>query len=350
MIKVVLSNEILNRLIQIEKNRDALDSISLTETLSSKLRKNTRKRSSYASNRIEGNPLTFEQASDAIDAKTRHFLKPEQEIRNYYLALEMLERKLKEKEKLSLDLVLEIQKQIVKGESGEKVGLRGPMPPGMLFAVYDSLTGKPDYIPPLYSEVPALLKELIEYVNSSDDHPVIKSAVFHYQLVTIHPFEDGNGRTARILSDYILKYYGYGFRDMGALEEYISYDLDDYYSSLQMGLPVLYYEGRNNPPHPEIWINYYLKIFSLYSAKVLENTCNLNDADLKNRLSHLSPKTRMFITYLKDKKVSQFTPVEMARKLSVTNRTVINWSTELCANGFLEPVDAKKRIRSYRVV
>ena len=350
MIKVNLTNEILKKLIQIEKNRDAMERTSLPVTLSNRLRKNTRKRSSYASNRIEGNPLSFEQAVQAIDSKNRHFLKPEQEIRNYYLALEMLDRKLEERKPFSLDLILETQNQIVEGESEEKKGLRGPMPPGMLFAVYDSATGQPEYIPPQYSDIPALLDELIDYVNNSDDHPVIKSAVLHYQLVTIHPFEDGNGRTARILSDYILKYYGYGFKDMGSLEEYISYDLDEYYRSLQMDLPPLYYEGRNNPPHPEIWINYYLKIFSLYSSKVLDTTTGISTDNMNERLSHLSLKAKTFLKYLEKNSIKTFTPIELAEKLHVTNRTIINWSTELCENGFLEPVIVSKRIRRYRIL
>ena len=83
-----------------------------------------------------------------------------------------------------------MQKLVEKGASKEKIGLRGPMPPGVLFAVYDSKTGNPDYIPPEYCDIPGLLDELVEYVNTTDDHPLIIAAVVHYQLVTIHPFED----------------------------------------------------------------------------------------------------------------------------------------------------------------
>lgn len=75
-----------------------------------------------------------------------------------------------------------------------------------------------DYIPPEYCDIQGLLDELIEYVNTTDDHPLIVAAVVHYQLVTIHPFEDGNGRTARLLSCYIMDLNGYGFNGIGSLE------------------------------------------------------------------------------------------------------------------------------------
>ena len=116
MINVKLDWGILNSILQIEKSKNSLDLVKIPINLSNKFRKNTKKRSSYASNKIEGNPLTYEQADAAIEAKNRHFLKPEQEIRNYYLALELLEKKLENKEPLSLKLLLEVQKQICEGE------------------------------------------------------------------------------------------------------------------------------------------------------------------------------------------------------------------------------------------
>jgi Fic family protein len=349
MIKTTLNNGILNKILEIEKNKDALNLVKLPLNLSNKFKKNTKKRSSYASNRIEGNPLTYEQAGAAIESKNRHFLKPEQEIRNYYLALELLEKKLENKELVSLKLILEVQKQICDGEPKEKIGLRGAMPPGVLFAVWND-DGTPAYIPPEYSEVPTLLDELLKYINDSDDHPLIKAAVIHYQLVTIHPFEDGNGRTARIISNYYLSLSGYGFKNVGSLEEYMSYDIDEYYDSIQMNLPVLYYDGRNNPPHPEIWINYFLKIFSLYASKVLsialKETSNYED----ERLLHLSNKTKSFLNYLKEHNITRFTPIDVASKLKVTNRTVINWCAELVNNGYLKPILVNKRIRQYELI
>ena len=253
MIKVTLTNEILKYITEIEQNRYKVSSIKLSQTVMNKLRKNSKKKSTYASNKIEGNPLSEKQVDEVIENDERkHYLKPEQEVRNYFLALNFLEKKITKKETFSKKLILDVQKLVEKGASKEKIGFRGPMPPGVLFAVYDSKTGRPDYIPPEYCDIPNLLDELVTYVNTTDDHPLIVAAVVHYQLVTIHPFEDGNGRTARLLSGYIMDLNGYGFNGIGSLEEYFAYDIDEYYESIQMGLPALYYSGRDNPPHPEI--------------------------------------------------------------------------------------------------
>lgn len=350
LIRVTLTNEILKRISEIDENRFSLSTIELPAVTKNRLRKNSKKKSSYASNKIEGNPLTEQQANEAIDSDPhKHFLKPEQEIRNYFMALNFLEEKLKKKEHLSQDMILKVQAIVEKGASKEKIGLRGPMPPGVLFAVYDSETGVPEYIPPEYTDIPVLLDELVEYVNTTDDHPLIIAAVVHYQLVTIHPFEDGNGRTARLMSGYILDYYGYGFNGIGSLEEYFAYDPDEYYSSLQMGLPALYYSGRDNPPNPEIWINYFLKMMVLYSKKVYELSKASEEDELAGSFSYLNTKEKEFLAFLLKKKLYEFTPIEVSRMIGVTNKTVINRCAKLVNQGFLVPVIVKTRIRSYRL-
>ena len=145
LIKVTLSNEILKKISAIDENRFSLSTIELPPMAKNRLRKNSKKKSAYASNKIEGNPLTEQQAEEVIDRdEHKHFLKPEQEIRNYFLALNVLEEKLKKKEAFSKEMILEVQAMVEKGASKEKIGLRGPMPPGMLFAVYDSVTGVPE--------------------------------------------------------------------------------------------------------------------------------------------------------------------------------------------------------------
>ncbi len=287
-----------------------------------RLRKNSKKKSSYASNKIEGNPLSEKQVDGVIERDERkHYLKPEQEVRNYFLALNFLEEKVSKKEKFSQKLI----------------------------AVYDSKTGNPDYIPPEYCDIPGLLDELVEYVNTTDDHPLIVAAVVHYQLVTIHPFEDGNGRTARLLSGYIMDLNGYGFNGIGSLEEYFAYDIDEYYESIQMGLPALYYSGRENPPHPEIWIHYFLRMVKLYSGKICDLQLASEEEDIAGSLSFLKGREKELLQFLIKNYRGEFTPIEVSRELSVTNKTIINRLAVLVKNGFAVPILVNERIRSYEL-
>ena len=67
MIKVTLSNEILKYITEIDKNRYNVSSVNLSPNIANKLRKNSKKKSSYASNKIEGNPLTENQVDEVIE-------------------------------------------------------------------------------------------------------------------------------------------------------------------------------------------------------------------------------------------------------------------------------------------
>ena len=258
-----------------------------------RLRKNSKKKSSYASNKIEGNPLSEKQVDEVIESDERkHYLKPEQEVRNYFLALNFLEKKVSKKEKFSQKLILEVQKLVEKGASKEKIGLRGPMPPGVLFAVYDSETGNPDYIPPEYCDIPGLLDELVEY---------------------------------------------------------FAYDIDEYYESIQMGLPALYYSGRENPPHPGIWIRYFLRMVKLYSGKICDLQLASEEEDIAGSLSLLKEREKELLQFLIKNYRGEFTPIEVSRELSVTNKTIINRLAVLVKNGFAVPILVNERIRSYEL-
>lgn len=258
-----------------------------------RLRKNSKKKSSYASNKIEGNPLSEKQVDEVIERDERkHYLKPEQEVRNYFLALNFLEEKVSKKEKFSQKLILDVQKLVEKGASKEKIGLRGPMPPGVLFAVYDSKTGNPDYIPPEYCDIPGLLDELVEY---------------------------------------------------------FAYDIDEYYESIQMGLPALYYSGRENPPHPEIWIHYFLRMVKLYSGKICDLQLASEEEDIAGSLSLLKGREKELLQFLIKNYRGEFTPIEVSRELSVTNKTIINRLAVLVKNGFAVPILVNERIRSYEL-
>jgi Fic family protein len=63
------------------------------------------------------------------------------------------------------------------------------------------------YVDPM--DVPLLMQQLMEWYRTADVHPIEKAADFHYRFIRIHPFDDGNGRVARLLANYILMRHGY---------------------------------------------------------------------------------------------------------------------------------------------
>ena len=116
-----------------------------------------------------------------------------------------------------------------------------------------------------------------------------------------------------------------------------------------MGLPALYYSGRDNPPHPEIWINYFLRMVELYSNKVCDLQFTSNKAEVEGSISYLKGKEKELLLLLIKKYKREFTPIEVSKELKVTNKTVINRLSVLSKNGFVVPIMVNQRIRSYEL-
>lgn len=109
----------------------------------------------------------------------------------------------------------------------------------------------------------------------------------------------------------------------------------------------MYYSGRDNPPHPEIWINYFLRMVELYSKKAYELSLDASSNELTISLSYLNIKEKEFLKFILENHINEFSPIEISKKLNVTNKTVINRCTKLTSNGFLTPNIVKERIRTY---
>ena len=103
-------------------------------------------------------------------------------------------------------------------------------------------------MPPEAHDVSPLMKGLVDWINESIKEqelpaPIIAGLV-HYQFATIHPYYDGNGRTARLLTTFMLHKMGYGMKGIYSLEEYYAKNLQGYYKALTIGKSHNYYGGR----------------------------------------------------------------------------------------------------------
>ena len=102
-------------------------------------------------------------------------------------------------------------------------------------------------MPPEAHDVPGLMAAMVRWIKEAGNKRVpvpLIAGLAHYQFVTIHPFYDGNGRTARLLATYLLHVGGYGMNGLFSLEEHHARDLPGYYSALAVHPHHNYYEGR----------------------------------------------------------------------------------------------------------
>lgn len=160
----------------------------------------------YTSNALEGNSLTLSETKVLLEDGITVGGKP---IRDCYEATGharaydyMLEIARGGPLQFSKDDILHLHRLFYSGIDGERAGRYRE---GQVF-----ITGT-EYVPPAAEDVPGLMRELVNDLNGKKDvlHPVQLAAYAHRRLVDIHPFQDGNGRTARLLMNLILINKGY---------------------------------------------------------------------------------------------------------------------------------------------
>ncbi len=343
------THTLVNALIKIEKYKTALDYLYLPTRTKQKLLYEAKLKKTHFSTSIEGNILSYNQVEQVIRNKDdSRRLSYEQEVQNYWDALSFLEEAAKKKRKIDLDLIYELHDIIERKGKIKRIEFREPTPPGVLFAVYDSVTRQPEYIPPESKDIKPLIDELLQWYTLTNNIPVpIKAAIIHYAFASIHPFSDGNGRTSRALATYVLMIDNYDFKGFNSFEEYYMSDLDGYYSSLQMNLPPLFYEGRENPPHLEIWLEYFCKIMALNAEKIYLQALEASQKNDNNILANLTKKDLTLIRYCLENNLKTIKPKELSNLFGVTPRAITKWAVEWINKGILEPASGSKRITEY---
>lgn len=349
--KFVYTTDIINDLLKIERYRTALEYLYLPARVKQELIYKAKMKKTHFSTSIEGNLLSYDQVERVISQKGNNTrINAEKEVLNYWDALTFLEKSHSVHRKLSVDFIRELHGHIAKKKNSYKKSVfRGEMPPGVLFAVYDNRTGAPEYIPPEWTDIETLMNDLVNWYHAQNELPApVKAAIIHYQFATIHPFEDGNGRTARALSTYVLMQNGYDFKGFNSMEEYYALDLDGYYENLQMGLPALYYDGRNNPPHLEQWIGFFLRIMALNAEKIYEMAQKATEkAGINPLLDGLSKKDKKMLRYVLENHLDFIKTKDLAEVFMVTPRAVSKWCHEWCERGILTANCKNVRIVSY---
>lgn len=248
--KYTISNSILKNIGVVEACREVITNAPLVPSYERQFQEDALVRTVHHGTHIEGNDLSFDQAeriflgagsetSAQKVAEKTHITARErdiQEVINYRAVMQYVDSLFQKHE----GEVLHYSESMVK--TIHKFAVHRIVPEEnqgqyrkTQVVLKDARSGEVTFRPPPAVEVPYLMEDFISWINSKaarEVHPVIRSAISHYDLAAIHPFVEGNGRTARAFATVVLFAEGYDIKRLFSLEEYFDRDAEHYYSAL----------------------------------------------------------------------------------------------------------------------
>lgn len=200
----------------------------MTRRWASRLRRDLEVEAVAASTRLEGIPVTVDDVRQILAGETPKTVSPidSQLVRGYQSAMTYVLRRADDPNfEWNRELLVGIQDRVLAGRYEDGAGrLRtGPT------RIADRDTGMTVFQPPDPEAVPGLVDELCTTFKSSSWHPAVGAAWFHVAFAAIHPFRDGNGRTARVLASLAMFRGGFRTATFTSLEEWWGRHPDDYY-------------------------------------------------------------------------------------------------------------------------
>ncbi len=193
--------------------------------------------STFASTSIEGNPLSLTEVKRLLKQQPDHLRRSEREVLNYNQTLAELNEM--NGVPFTGGLVCRIHRGVMQALLPDHQVGRWRREPVI---VRDPRSGAVVYLPPDADDVPSLMEELVAFVqaNRAALDPIFLAGLVHKQLVAIHPFVDGNGRTTRLLAAHLLADMGLNTFSLFSFENYYNRDVTRYFRNV--GLYGNYYE------------------------------------------------------------------------------------------------------------
>lgn len=265
-----ITSTILSRIAEIAEIKAAVERSRVLPLNEAQLRRQAILRMAHTSTSIEGNKLAQFEVGKVIEGKTvRAPQKDILEVENYYNALKLVDELAKKSGSITEEEILKIHRAVTEGVvETEKAGNYRPSD---VYVLDDLGDGREmlRFKAPSAPEVKKLVEDLLKWLDKSKDdgiHPVIRAGILHLQFVTIHPFTDGNGRVARLLTQLQLYRDSWDFRKILVLEDYYNRDRMSYYNAENKA------QGKNYSPEMEFtgWLEYFTTGFLVEARKVLE--------------------------------------------------------------------------------
>ncbi|MCR5763990.1 MAG: Fic family protein [Treponema sp.] len=295
-----------------------------------------------ASSQMEGASTTRKVAKEMLRKQAKPKDKSQQMIFNNYSTIRYLSEH--KDDDFSPELLLEIHKQIT-----EKT-LDDPNDEGRFrtddnIYVVNGITGEVAHTPPSHTAIKKTVNELCKFVNqksSSFVHPIIKAIILHFMISYLHPFVDGNGRTARSL------FYWYMLKKGYWLTEYLSISRIIYKAKSQYEKAFLYTE--HDDYDLGYFIHYNLKVLNQAFEELnnyLERKSKENEAMMEYRIPGLNERQMQIIKICAEKPSSIFTSKDLETRFTVSVKTIRSDLEGLVSAGLMQAVPLNKRLTGY---
>ncbi len=230
--RFVLTPALLALISEIERNRGFLASLKLPKKFLDRLVAEKEKKEAYYSSHIEGAVTSLEAALLHLNKPSRKDYGDEslQMIINNRDALEYIRRQ--SSKPFSCERICALHKILVRNTHKNRPITVGAYRKGPIYVVNGQ--GQVVYEGPSANAVTAMMGSYVEWLNGTAEiHPLLKAALAHLYFVHVHPFDDGNGRSARALSNLYLMKQDYQFINFLSPSDYFDHHRSEYYRAIQ---------------------------------------------------------------------------------------------------------------------
>ncbi len=297
-----------------------------------------------ASSQIEGAVTTREKAKDMLRKNKKPRTKSEQMILNNFTTIKhIVDNK---NQPLTKKTLFEIHK-LITHRTLDNQDDEGRYRTHNKINVVDVVAGEIVYTPPDYKSIENLMNDLFDFFNTTNNeqfiHPIIKACIIHFMVGYIHPFTDGNGRTARALFYWYLLKTGYW------LTEYLSISRLIAKSKTQYALAYLYSEIDENDI--TYFINYKIKMLKQAYESLIEyiqrKTAEKKQYIHFQKIKGINERQAVILKWLHDEPDILLTVKEIENRFSISNQTARTDLYELKNKGYLDLIDLNKKTKAF---
>lgn len=297
-----------------------------------------------ASSQMEGASTTRRIAKDMLRKQLKPINKSQQMIVNNYETISKISKS--KQTDFSVESLLDIHRAI-SSKTLDNSEDEGVFRKNDDIYVVDGITGTVAHTPPSFTEIEGMIHELCDFANTESEegfiHPIIKGIIIHFILAYVHPFVDGNGRTARSL------FYWYMIKKGYWLTEYLSISRIIYVNKQAYEKAYQYTEKDDNDL--SYFIQYNLEVIkSAYEElkKYLQRKIDeQQNVQRFSGVSNINERQRYVLRTISESKRSFFTPKELATQYDVSVKTARSDLQELVEMGYLDTTNLNKRAIGY---